>query len=39
MEEQFGNKDGEFNIVHEGYKGAIVGKKTCVVECWKILWG
>lgn len=24
--------------MHEGYKGAIAGQKTCVVECWKILW-
>jgi hypothetical protein len=38
MEKQLGSKDGELSIVHEGYKGAIVGKKTCVVECWKIPW-
>jgi hypothetical protein len=29
MEEQFGSKEGELSIVHEGYKGGIVGKKTC----------
>jgi len=29
MEEQSGNKDGELGIVHEGYKGANVGQKTC----------
>jgi hypothetical protein len=29
MEEQFGNKDGELGIVHEGYKGVVVGKNTC----------
>jgi hypothetical protein len=35
MEKQFGSKDGELGIVHEG---TIVGQKTCVVECWKIPW-
>ncbi len=29
LEEQFGNKDGELCIMHEGYKGVVVGQKTC----------
>jgi hypothetical protein len=38
VEKQFGSKYGELDIVHEGYKGIVVGQKICVVECWKIPW-
>jgi hypothetical protein len=29
MQEQLGKKYGKLGIVHEGYKGAVVGQKTC----------